>query len=157
MPNPREKLALREKEMQDLLAAIKKIDASLSVLTPSDPKRPELIAKKAELLPRYRGAKQHVKQLRRVVNELPKGTSVVTNDDGVDWVDENDPSSLLKALYEVLAEGIDKAHDQQPQGHPLYSIHLNEDQREVITDFLDWWEHDHSEEEEEQRVGAGGA
>lgn len=138
---PREKLAAREQEMQDMLASMKKIDAELSVLTPADPKRPALIARKAEILPRYRGAKQHVKQLRRVVNELPAESAVTTtNDDEIEWVDQDvNQKELLGKLYKVLAEAMD-VYEKDP------SAAFSEASREVVTDFLDWWEHEHAHE-----------
>jgi hypothetical protein len=89
------KLETAEKKMQELLEEMNGIDVALSKLTPADPARAELKAKKNELLPRYRGAKAHVKDLRRLVSiagtESPKPAT-----EGAD-------NRLLEEAYKILA------------------------------------------------------
>ena len=76
-------VALREAETKQasLLAEMNAIDAQLSGLQPSDPKRVGLKAAKAEIVPRYRGAKEHAKNLRRVANSVPPVNSPNADND----------------------------------------------------------------------------
>ena len=102
------KLETAEKKMQDLLEEMNAIDVALSKLTPADPARAELKAKKSEILPRYRGAKAHVKDLRRLASiagndsEKPAKPSPRVVEGG-----------LLNEAYEILSHLADLYADDQ--------------------------------------------
>lgn len=73
-----QKLERAEKQQAELLESMNAVDRELAGLQPSDSKRAELKAKKAEMLPRYRGAKQNAKDLRRLINSMPVPVAVAS-------------------------------------------------------------------------------
>lgn len=128
------------KAMQ-LLTEMNEVDALLSTLTPTDPKRVELKSKKAELLPRYRGAKEQVKTLRRMVNSIPPGMkehkAIIFNADDEDntgpWIIPQDVST---ELYDVLHGLLDRHHSTPMDRAPV----LLADEVGPITAFVEWYE-----------------
>lgn len=153
-------VALREAETKQasLLAEMNAIDAQLSGLQPSDPKRVGLKAAKAEIVPRYRGAKEHAKNLRRVANSVPPVTltvgppyaqvdvDVTYNPDQVaDWLPEPLPTladavvpdDILLGIYETATALLDRHHSNPNRARgPL----LLENEVRALDAFVLWWE-----------------
>ena len=143
-----EQITEAEGKQAVLLTRIQDIDKELSALTPADPKRRELTAEKQEILPRYRGAKTHAKNLRRTWNSHPGSPRqdspaeamrqlIHQHDAQGEETVKVDPEELMGRLYEVLADIASDAHNG---GQPIV---IEEDDVEVIDDFLNWWEHTH--------------
>lgn len=121
---------------QKLLDRMNAIDAELGTLSPSDPKRVALKAEKSDVVQRYRGAKAHAKDLRRTLNSMPKISEADEEKFELTMVNDVDTNEMLGKLYAVLAEGMDVYEDDP-------SAAFDEDGRDVIRDFLDYWEHTH--------------
>ena len=126
------KLSAAEALQQKLLDEMNTIDQELAGLQPADPRRPELKAKKAEILPRYRGAKQHVKNLRRLINSAPQPEVA----DEALCEEEED---LLEALYSTLTGIL----DDEKNGRKIL-LDLNDVER--IHRFVEWWEEEDGNE-----------
>lgn len=114
-----ERLVEAEEKCSALLAEMNEIDRQLSGMTPADERRGPLKAKKADVLPRYRGAKEHVKSLRRqlftIVTVAPPRTI------------PGPPTELLLELREVLRDND-------------LSASLSWDDQKTINRFLDAFE-----------------
>lgn len=134
----KEKLAETESKQQRLLDEMRNIDAQLSVLTPSDPTRPALIAKKGEIAPRYRAAKALVKDLRRALNSTspraeaaPVAASAPEQARGK-WLWDIEPDEMRK-LYRAIANVRSRDHDAEVAHQQI----LRPDEAEAFDRFLD--------------------
>lgn len=126
-----------EKKMSKLLARMQEIDKLTGGMSKTDPERLKLVAEKHEIMPRYRGAKGHLKNLRRAYNSLPDSErNENVEQELAEVVEDVDREELLGKLYQVLIEGMDRYMDDPSAAFP-------EESRDVISDFMDWWEHTH--------------
>jgi len=117
-------------KQEALLARMQEIDAQLGKMSPADPGKRALVSEKAEILPRYRGAKSHAKNLRRAYNSMADSARQVehTLEDVVEDVDQEE---MLSKLYDAMGAVLSD------------HIELHEKDTEAITDFMNWWEHTH--------------
>lgn len=93
----------------------------------------ELKAEKQDLLPRYRGAKANVKNLRIRLNSLPLEEELLP---GVPVVDDVEAHNVLLGAYEALSRLV-------IVGVPGSGI--TEADVEKAQDFIAWWEFHHSD------------
>ncbi len=137
-----------EAKQADLLARMQEIDERLGTMTPADPEKRKLVAEKQEILPRYRGAKSHARNLRRTWNSHPESPrqgepveavkQLIKDFDAQDeeTVEEVDQEALLGRLYSALTSIASDARDAQP-------VTVEVEELEAVEDFLNWWEHTH--------------
>lgn len=127
-----------------LLAEINACDAQLSTMQPADPARAVVIARKAELLPRYRGAKENVKHLRRVANMTSPAVAAgfVTASAPIPPIEPvvETPKverESLRPLYETLVGLIDRHHTRPNRARaPL----LEPEELRVLSSFVESFE-----------------
>lgn len=103
----KDKLADTEAKAARLLAEIQETDRQLSSMSPAEPGRPALIAKKAEILPRYRGAKALVKDLRRALNSTVPAIHAEPSSMGYFWPVT---PAVMRELYTTLVSLVDRHH-----------------------------------------------
>lgn len=128
---PQEKLPAAEKLYADLLAELTGIDADLRRLPQSDPRREELKARKANVLPRYRGAKEHVAELRRQANGSKPGAGAPRPTGAPERLaDVLRSTEILRKLYGALTGALERSALDN----------LTDEEIEATTAFLDWWE-----------------
>lgn len=126
--NPKQ-LEVAEELRFRLLQELSDIDKDLGGLSPADPRRLELKSRKAELLPRYRGAKQNVKRLRRLVNASTQPKVQPTQEVESDIGHPTDmPGTLVLDVYNLMA----KISCGDHLGNPEVPA--------AARDFMDWAE-----------------
>lgn len=125
-----EKLSEAEKKAQSLLDELNEVERSLSTLSPADPQRVVLKQRKENILPRYRGAKENVKNLRRILSATGAiGTTKSLAPSPVPTKQQD----LLMRLYETLSQVVDRFHEGES---PI--VHAED--LPVIEEFLDHME-----------------
>lgn len=136
-----EQIADAEAKQSGLLARMQEIDQVLGTMTQADPGRAKLKSEKAEIMPRYRGAKTHVKNLRRVYNSVAESPRQVEQD--LDEVIVNvNSEKMLAGLHETLVDILDRVHSGEPM-EMKGSVVISDNEIDRITDFIDLWEHSH--------------
>lgn len=158
-----ERLKEAEAKAQGLLDELNEVEKRLSSLSPADPERVQLKNRKNDILPRYRGAKEHVKNLRRVVNSVSpmhkaldslaspqKMTAEIDrmvqerpgDDDPAEKLRKmaietlTDTGPILNNLYQALVAALDRDHNRD-EGVPQFFTAVEVEAIERYLSLLD--------------------